>query len=67
MEWKSKDPIARQDAKLLAEGICNPERFAEMDARIAIEVREAFEFAESSPFPEAIEGFRHVFLEGSEL
>ena len=52
LEWKKKDPIANYEAKLIAQGIVTSEGLRRMDAEIQIEVFEAFDFADASPYPE---------------
>lgn len=60
-EWKTKDPIARLESELLRERSITSAAIASMRADIEREVKEAFDFAEESPFPGAEEAFTHVY------
>lgn len=53
LEWRAKEPIARYEAQLRTDGVVNAGDVAAMDDAIAREINAAFEFAESSPFPDA--------------
>ncbi len=61
--WKFKDPIANAEAFLLESGLITSSEINEFDKAIAIEIHEAFEFAEASPFPEPQEAFRDLYWE----
>lgn len=58
--WKAKEPIACLERVL---GVSS-DAVAEMDARIRVEIDEAFAFAEAAPFPDAAELYTDVFAEG---
>ena len=51
-KWEKKDPIARFQGKLLAEGVADMEELDEIRQRAAVEIEDAIEFAESSPYPD---------------
>ena len=51
-KWERKDPIARFQGKLLAEGVADIEELNEIRQRAAVEIEDAIEFAESSPYPD---------------
>lgn len=51
-KWEKKDPIARFQGKLLAEGVADIEELNEIRQRAAVEIEDAIEFAESSPYPD---------------
>ena len=51
-EWEKKDPISRYQAKLLAEGVADKEELDEIRQRAAVEIEDAIEFAETSPYPD---------------
>jgi len=51
-KWEKKDPIARYQGKLLAEGVADMEELDEIRQRAAVEIEDAIEFAESSPYPD---------------
>ena len=53
LAWKAKEPIARFESALLAGGIVSAAEVKQMVLDIEIEINEAFEFADSSPFPNA--------------
>jgi TPP-dependent pyruvate/acetoin dehydrogenase alpha subunit len=55
--WMARDPLRTLGDMLSAQ------RIAELEEEIAREIRDAFAFAESSPFPEAPELARHLFKE----
>ena len=52
LEWKAREPIGALAASLLAGGPLSHEQIRQMDSAIAREVGGAFEFAESSPYPD---------------
>jgi len=51
-KWEKRDPIARYQAKLLAEEAADIEELNEIRQRAAVEIEDAIEFAESSPYPD---------------
>jgi TPP-dependent pyruvate/acetoin dehydrogenase alpha subunit len=51
-EWEKKDPIARYQAKLLAEKVADEDELGEIRQRAAFEIEDAIEFAEASPLPD---------------
>jgi pyruvate dehydrogenase E1 component alpha subunit len=51
-EWKKRDPIARLEEKMIANGWAGREEIARVRARILREVDEAVEWAERSPYPD---------------
>ena len=51
-EWEKKDPVARYQAKLLAENVTDEDELNEIRKRAAIEIEDAIEFAEASPLPD---------------
>lgn len=51
-KWAKRDPIARFQGKLLAEEIADIEELNEIRQRAAVEIEDAIEFAESSPYPD---------------
>ena len=51
-KWEKKDPIVRYQAKLLAEEVADMEELNEIRQRAAVEIEDAIEFAESSPYPD---------------
>ena len=59
--WKARDPIARFESSLLADGIVSASEVVQMDWDIKCEVNAAFEFAEGSPFPDAADAFTDCY------
>lgn len=57
LEWKKRDPLARLEARLLQDGTLTKPESEDQDRRIAREVDAAFDFAESSPFPDPSEAY----------
>ena len=51
--WRSNDAVESLEKRLLKEAIVSIEKIKLMEDKIALEIKEAFEFAQSSPFPEA--------------
>ena len=51
-KWERRDPIARFQGKLVAEEIADIEELNEIRQRAAVEIEDAIEFAESSPYPD---------------
>jgi pyruvate dehydrogenase E1 component alpha subunit len=51
-KWEKKDPVARYQAKLLAENVTDEDELNEIRKRAAIEIEDAIEFAEASPLPD---------------
>lgn len=51
-EWEKKDPVARYQAKLLAQDVADAAELDEIRQRAAVEIEDAIEFAEASPFPD---------------
>ncbi len=57
LAWKAKEPIARFESVLLADGIVSVAEVGRMDLDIEREVISAFEFADASPFPVAASAY----------
>ena len=62
-EWKRKDPIPFFEKKILSECILDKPSIKHMEDEIQAEIRQAFDFAESSPFPEPGQAFQSIFVE----
>lgn len=54
-EWRAKDPIDRQKARLLDRGDLTPDDLAGMEARAKTALDDAAAFAAASPFPDVSE------------
>ncbi len=70
--WKQKCPIARLrggggQCEVGSAKKTNEEQFDEIDREIAGLVKEAREFAEASPFPDAASATKHVYSEPASL
>jgi pyruvate dehydrogenase E1 component alpha subunit len=61
LAWKARDPIARFEADLDRQGVLASMQTDEMIRQIEDEVALAFEFAETSPFPDPDKAFAQVF------
>lgn len=61
LEWKTKDPIERLQSQLLAEGRLSDMDLREMQDDIEQGIADAFDFAETSPFPEPEEAAADVY------
>jgi hypothetical protein len=61
VEWAERDPIARFEAALLAEGMLDEAERSAILARIEAEVEEAVRFAEASPPPDPATLAVHVY------
>lgn len=51
-EWAAKDPLDRFTRKLLESGLTDQDELDEIDHRAAVEVEDAVQYAESSPWPD---------------
>lgn len=51
-KWEKRDPVARYQERLLAEEVADREELNEIRQRAAVEIEDAIEFAEASPYPE---------------
>lgn len=60
-EWKQKDPIALFEEKLLTESMIDKVVIKHMDDEIKAEIWAAFDFAESSQFPDPEFAFQGLF------
>ena len=65
LEWQKKEPISRFERVMLENSIINAKELQLMDEKIALEVKEAFTFAESSPMPSAEKAFTGLYAEPS--
>jgi TPP-dependent pyruvate/acetoin dehydrogenase alpha subunit len=59
--WKERDPIPRMEKSLLGQETISEEDIGEMENEIQIVVREAFDFAENSPFPASDEAYKDLY------
>lgn len=61
--WKKRDPIKNYQIRLLNRKLINDEMIQTMEQEIREEVGKAFQFAESSPFPEPEDIFTDLYSE----
>ena len=61
-EWRSRDPIARLEALLTADGVSTDEIGA-IRARVQRDLEEAIAFADASPFPDPKDLLVDMFAE----
>ena len=59
--WKERDPLVLFERKLLQSGELSPAMVTDMKGRIDREVGEAFEFAETTPFPDRGQAYTDVY------
>jgi len=59
--WKARDPIALFESQLTDQGVIKPTDIDAMGKTIQMEVDEAFQFAETSPFPNPEEAFKGLY------
>ncbi len=60
-EWGKRDPIVRLQQLMVEQGWIQPARLEELRAAMRLEVDEAIEWAENSPFPDASELLENVY------
>ena len=61
LEWKKRDPIKLFEKKLLKEKICTKGEIRRINKEVLGQIKEAFNFAKSSPFPDPSEAFDSMF------
>lgn len=61
LQWKVRDPIENLQSKLLAQGALSDADLGKMQDDIKREIADAFDFAESSPFPDLDEAAADVY------
>ncbi len=59
--WKNKDPIKIFEADLIAKGVISELDIVKFKEAAKEEVKDAFEYAERSPYPEENEAFAHLY------
>ena len=60
-EWKQREPIDRFEKDLLKQGVVTQAELDGMDRAVTIEIEEAFDFAETSPFPAPDDAFTGLY------
>jgi pyruvate dehydrogenase E1 component alpha subunit len=61
--WERVDPLELADEYLTGAGLLNDAAKADLEARLALEIREAFEFALASPHPTETDLYQHVYAD----
>jgi pyruvate dehydrogenase E1 component alpha subunit len=61
-DWRSRDPIAVHERMMLGRGDLSQSALEALHTQIDAEVASAFEFAESSPFPDQAEAFSDEYV-----
>jgi pyruvate dehydrogenase E1 component alpha subunit len=61
--WEAEDPIGIYRDYLLAKQKYTESELAELERKVAVEIKEAVEFAESSPEPEPSALFEHIYVD----
>jgi pyruvate dehydrogenase E1 component alpha subunit len=62
-EWQRKDPIDRLESSMQEQGIMKPDDAARVREAVVLEVNEAVEWAEQSPYPDPDDALKGVYLE----
>ncbi len=62
-EYKKRDPIEMVKDKILTTGIATEEDLTAIEAKIKQQVEEAVKFSEESPWPDASEIFKDVYVQ----
>jgi pyruvate dehydrogenase E1 component alpha subunit len=62
-KWQEEDPIGIYERYLVKERIANEDDLRKIDQEVEAEVRDAVEFAESSPEPTADELFKNIYAD----
>lgn len=65
--WRKRDPIARLVAGLNAQGLCDAKQLAAMEAEIALEISEAWEQAQTDPYPPLSALTSRVFVKTGDM
>ena len=61
LEWKKRDPIKLFKNTLIKEDSRNKKELAKIKNLVQLEVDNAFDFAEKSPFPDSKKAFEGIF------
>ncbi len=61
LEWKTRDPVARQKAMLAKRGVLDDSAVKRMEAELQKEIDAAFEFAKAAPLPDPSQASLHVY------
>lgn len=61
LEWKKRDPVEVLARRMVADGVITDAEIQDVQNLISKETDDAFDFAESSPFPQAQEAFTDLY------
>lgn len=61
--YKERDPIEQVKKTILENNILTQAELDEIDAKIKVQVQESVDFAENSPFPDASEAYKDVYVQ----
>jgi len=61
--YKERDPIEQVKKTILENNILTQAELDEIDANIKVRVQESVDFAENSPFPDAFEAYKDVYVQ----
>jgi pyruvate dehydrogenase E1 component alpha subunit len=62
-EWKMRDPIELTRHRILTNGVATEEELSAIDEKVKGQVDAAVKFAEESPFPDASEAFKDIYVQ----
>lgn len=62
-KWQEEDPIGIYQRYLLSENLVTENELKEIEQRVEVDVKDAIEFAESSPEPSPDELFKDIYVE----
>ncbi len=62
-QWKSRDPLEMCKDRILTNGIATEAELEVIDARVKEKVEASVKFAEESPYPDASEAFKDVYMD----
>ena len=62
-QWKSRDPLEMCRDRILTNGIATEAELEVIDARVKEKVEASVKFAEESPYPDASEAFKDVYMD----
>ncbi|MCE7982060.1 MAG: thiamine pyrophosphate-dependent dehydrogenase E1 component subunit alpha [Caldilinea sp. CFX5] len=51
-EWEKRDPVVTYEVRLMADGVADEVEIDEIKQRCTVEITDAIQYAESSPFPD---------------
>ena len=61
LRWKKKDPIQKYQKKLLKNNEITEEEIKKIEKNLFKKINQAYEYAESSPYPKPSEAFNYIY------